>query len=169
MNIIKLLFKFVILFHIHYQNPKTEYDDIILESSNNIELNFSIILPYYEKALKIPEDKLKFYQIESGELGNYTVDGSSVTVDNEGVIKPKNITTYFYTDGTKEEIFNPDKELLYKDISYITGISTVLSQVGNNTFNITINVTDYAKEYVDDILDKYIETNVNKLCIKFSL
>ena len=160
MNIIKLLFKFVILFHIHYQNPKTEYDDIILESSNNIELNFSIILPYYEKALKIPEDKLKFYQIESGELGNYTVDGSSVTVDNEGVIKPKNITTYFYTDGTKEEIFNPDKELLYKDISYITGISTVLCQVGNNTFNITINVTDYAKEYVDDILDKYIETNV---------
>ena len=160
MNIIKLLFKFVILFHIHYQNPKTEYDDIILESSNNIELNFSIILPYYEKALKIPEDKLKFYQIEAGELGNYTVDGSSVTVDNEGVIKPKNITTYFYTDGTKEEIFNPDKELLYKDISYITGISTVLCQVGNNTFNITINVTDYAKEYVDDILDKYIETNV---------
>ena len=160
MNVIKLLFKIVILFHIHYQNPITEYVDVILESSNNIELNFSIILPYYERALKIPENKLKYYQIEAGELGNYTVDGSSVTVDNEGMVRPKNITKYFYMDGTIEEIFYPDKELLFKDINYITGISTVLCKVGNNTFNITINVTDYAKEYANDILDKYIETNV---------
>ena len=160
MNIIKLFFKIAILIHIQYQNPITENDDIFLESSNNIELNFSIILPYYQIVLKIPDNKLQFYQIEAGKLGNYTVDGSSVTLDSEGVIRPKNITTYFYKDGTIEEIFYPDKELLYKNISYITGISTVQCKVGNNTFNITINVTDYAKEYVNDILDKYIETNV---------
>jgi hypothetical protein len=76
------------------------------------------------------------------------------------MVRPKNITKYFYMDGTIEEIFYPDKELLFKDINYITGISTVLCKVGNNTFNITINVTDYAKEYANDILDKYIETNV---------
>ena len=160
MNIIKLLFKTVILFQIHYQNPIIEYNDIILESSNNIELNFSIILPYYEKALKIPENKMQFYKIEDEELGNYTIDGSSVTVDDEGVIKPKNKTTYVYIDGTVEEIFYPNKELLYKNISYITGMSAVLCKIGNNTFNITINVTDYAKEYVNEILDNYIETYV---------
>ena len=113
MNIIKLFFKFSILFHIQHQNPISEYDDIGLESSNNIELNFSIILPYYEKALKIPDNKLQFYQIEAGKFGNYTVDGFSVALDSEGVIRPKNITTYFYSDGTVEEIFYPDKELLY--------------------------------------------------------
>ena len=163
MSIIKFLIQIEILLKILTQISEFEDININLKNSQNIELNFSVLSPIYKDIIKIPDSKLTFFQIEAGSSGNYTVDGISITVNEEGTVTPSNQTKYYYENGTISEIPLDDVEPIFIDKSYTTGISTVICVVGNNTFNITINVIDYAKEYAEVFLDNYIDINIKNI------
>ena len=163
MSIIKFLIQIEILLKILTQISEFEDININLKNSQNIELNFSVLSPIYKDTIKIPDSKLTFFQIEAGSSGNYTVDGISITVNEEGTVTPFNQTKYYYENGIISEIPLEGVEPIFIDKSYTTGKSTVICVVGNNTFNITINVIDYAKEYAEVFLDNYIDINIKNI------
>ena len=75
-----------------------------LMSSQDIYIDLFVLFPKYETVIQIPENKRKYYQIESGASGIYNVsNGSSVTVNKYGTITPRNATLYCYGEVCLEK------------------------------------------------------------------
>ena len=132
-----------------------------LKSSKDLNIEIYTLNSKYESIITFPSNKKKFYQIKEGSSGNYKVDGSSVSVNKEGTITPRNITWYWYGGygySTPQAGKTPDRI----ETSFYPGKSTVIVKVGQNTYKIDVNVVDYGNEYVEGIFNSYIKTNVTK-------
>lgn len=139
-------------------NSQTE--EINLKSTEQIDLY--TLNSFYRGYLEIPkdDDHLLKYQIEEGKQGKYTVYGYSVKVNEYGTVTPKNVTIYYYINGSITEKFIPGLEVNKTDITFSTGTSIVSCEAGDTSFNITFEVHDYAKDYTEETLQKYVEENV---------
>ena len=135
-------------------------DDITLKISSNLNIDIYTLASNYKEKISIPSNKYQVYKIDSGSSGTYRViSGNSVTVGKDGIIYPKNKTTYWYGNiGYSYPL--SDKEPTSIVISYALGESKVNATVGTKSYIITVNVKDYASEYVENIIDAYIKTNV---------
>ena len=141
-------------------NSKSQDEDIKLKSTEPIDLY--TLNSFYNDYLEIPQDEVhqQLYQIDEGDQGKYTVKGFSIRVNEFGTVTPKNTTTYYYINGTISDKFIPDLEINKTDITFSTGTSVVVCEVGDRTFNLTFVVHDYAKVYTEETLRKYVDENI---------
>ena len=141
-------------------NSKSQDEDIKLKSTEPIDLY--TLNSFYNDYLEIPQDEVhqQLYQIDEGDQGKYTVKGFSIRVNEFGTVTPKNTTTYYYINGTISDKFIPGLEINKTDITFSTGTSVVVCEVGDRTFNLTFVVHDYAKVYTEETLRKYVDENI---------
>ena len=134
-----------------------------LKKSKNIKIDMYVLETRYQSALQIPSNLYTYYQIEEGTSGKYDIiSGTTIEVNKNGIITPRNTTWYFYGDQvefTPVEGKVPDRIL----VSFYFGLSVVTVKAGNINYNITVNVKEYSKEYVENTLNDYVKTNVTKL------
>ena len=106
---------------------------------NATEVDLYTTTEEIEKVLPIPSGYLKTFQIEvtglpEDEAVTYSVNGTSVLVSEDGLIRPHGISW--------------------------TGTSEVLVYAGKETFTVTVHVYYYPGEYAGDIMDAYLEENI---------
>ena len=129
-------------------------------NSQDFRLDMYVLNSRYESVLKIPSDKMTFYQIEAGISGIYKVsEGISVTVNKYGTITPRNKTVYCYGIWCLDEAID-GKTSDRTETKFFTGRSFVTVIEGNNSYTIEIYVRDYSQEYVEAFFRDYLETNV---------
>ena len=149
------IFEIINGINIRANNPIISFINLKNRSTTIYGLNSK-----YESVIQLPSKKMTYYQIDAGKSGKYTITkGSSVQVNKEGTITPRNVTWYWYGGigySTPQQGKTPDRV----EKTFYPGISEVTAKVEDKSFVITVTVIEYGEEYAENIFDSYIKANV---------
>ena len=149
------IFEIINGINIRANKPIVSFIDLKNRSTTIYGLNSK-----YESEIQLPSKKTTYYQIDAGSSGKYTITkGSSVQVNKQGTITPRNVTWYWYGGigySTPQQGKTPDRV----EKTFYPGISEVTAKVEDKSFVITVTVIEYGEEYAENIFDSYIKSNV---------
>ncbi len=123
--------------------------------------SFDLYTLEYTDCLTLPSSYKTYHQIPWKQGAKCTVQGSSVTCSESGLILPKNETWYWY--GGMGTTAKPAEGQVPTsiEISYTMGTSTVtVTEGGVATQIFQVTVVDYATVYAYDLVDKFIAANI---------
>lgn len=117
--------------------------------------------------LSIPDAYPQSFQIqvENAQEVSYggIYYGDSVTVSDTGLVTPRVVTTYWYSDGGSyiygTTVEDPDKECVKITNEYNYGISRIRVNADGVGLDMVVEVKDYADVYADQVIDAYIRDN----------
>lgn len=121
-----------------------------------------IVDPSYDEVLTVPESMDKSFQIKvtgNKETPEFkVVSGRSVTVDEKGVVTPKE--TVWYWNGNIGSTTPSGKPGEKKVVEYNYGTSVIEITVDGTTVQAEVTLHNYANVYADEKLDEFIKDSI---------
>lgn len=132
------------------------------EKPKDFSLDLFAMTQSYQKALTIPNHCRQSFQITVTGNKNKpefkVVSGNSVTVDENGGIRPKEEITYW--NGNIGYSYPTGAQGERKEVSYQYGTSVVQIKVDGRTYKATVTLKNYAVVYADEKLDTFIKEKI---------
>lgn len=144
---------------------------ITANAASNVSINSQDVTIYclssYEKTLlTMPDEYPSEFQLEVSGAKSvyYTVQGNSVKVTKDGLIKPKRHVRIKNSLGYTEvwEDNYPDDDNLPEGVYsvYDTGSSTVIVHADGVKYPVKVFVKPYTQQYAENVMQKYIDENI---------
>lgn len=143
-------------------NPENGKLTINGEEPKDFSVDLYAMSQYYQTVLEIPDNYYQTFQINvrgnSGKPKYKLVSGSSVVVDENGCIKPKEEVMYWNGNIGYSNPTGAAGER--KEVSYQYGTSVVGIYIDGQIYKVTVTLKDYATVYADEKLNVFIKEKI---------